>query len=179
MSLSSQLYQTLRQNIEEEFAARKRELEEQRRQAILALNEAWPKMGGSEKDLSSQVAAEGVATGRSFAVGRADVLPRSQGGVPASNGEAGRTIPKSIIEAEIQDVLSDQDIDFVTQSDVKDRILDKYPDAKVHSVRSAISHSLSEMAKNGELKLVERGQAGRPSIYRKKSNGPEVGLLGP
>jgi hypothetical protein len=167
MTLSSELYSALRQNIEDEFAARKRELEEQRRQAILALNEAWPKMGGSEEDLASLASVGGVATGRSSGVAGVAVVRAPRGGAPTPNGEPGRTIRRSVIEAEIEDVLSDEEIVVVTQTDIKDRILAKYPDAKVHSLRSAISHYLSELAKRGQLELVEKGKAGRPSKYRK------------
>src|SRR5215212_7793857 len=56
MTLSADLYRSLRQDIETEFEARRRELEDARLKAIEVLNEAWPKMGGSEQDVAALAA---------------------------------------------------------------------------------------------------------------------------
>jgi hypothetical protein len=56
----------------------------------------------------------------------------------------------------------------ITQTDIKDRILSEYPDAKVPSVRSSISRILSSYLEHGGLELIEEGKAGSPNRYRKK-----------
>lgn len=187
MALRVQLYQSLRQDIDSELDAEfdtelealKKELEkkfeDKRRKAIEALNEAWPKMGGSEKDLAlfTTEAQEPFITETT----RTDAEEIE----PTSNGSSvGRTIPMVTLREEAWKVLQDPEIDIVTQPDIRERILDKYPDAKVQSVRSVISMYLNTLAKQGDIELVEQGKAGSASKYRaKKRNEEEVGLLGP
>lgn len=174
MTLSVTLYEKLRRDIEADFEARKRELEGQRREAIKALNEAWPKMGGSKEDLLSfemetTIAARPVSS-----------KPNAYGdAAPAANGSSGRTVSMKAVRQEIDDVMSDEQIDIVTQSEIKERILKKYPDAKVPSIRSAISHFLGDLTKGGTLELVEKGKAGTPNRYRKTGKTVEANLLGP
>jgi hypothetical protein len=172
MSLSVELYKALRQNIEAEFEARIRELEVQRREAITALNEAWPKMGGSEEDLASfeidttlPPAVEGSRVNMETA--------------PAANGSSSRTVPMKVVRQEVNDVMSDERIHIVTQSEIKERILKKYPNSKVPSVRSAISHFLKDLTEGGALELIEKGQAGAPNKYRKTGRTTEASVLGP
>lgn len=161
MTLAPELYKSLRQNIETDFDDQERELEARRRKAIEVLNEAWPKMGGSEEDLRT-LAAELEASTQS-------PVSSSLGETAVQfNGSMGRTIPMKEIQKEVQSFLAETDIHaIVTQTEIKDRIVEKYPDAKIPSVRSAISHFLSDLVEQGELKLVEKGKAGKPNKYRK------------
>jgi len=83
-----------------------------------------------------------------------------------------------VIRREIQEVLANTEPNGeVTQTEIKDRILSEYPDAKIPSVRSAISRILSSHLKQGELELMEEGKAGTPNRYRKKRT--EGSLLEP
>jgi hypothetical protein len=162
MTLSVTLYEKLRRDIDAEFEARKRELESQRREAVKALNEAWPKMGGSTEDLLS-FEMETTISARSTSD-----KPNVYGdAAPVVNGSYSRTVPMKDVRHEVDAVILDERMDIITQTEIKDRILEKYPDAKVPSIRSAISHFLSAMTKNGDLELIEKGTGGSPNKYRK------------
>ena len=174
MTLSVKLYESLRRDIEAEFEARKRELEDQRREAVRVLNEAWPKMGGSTEDLASfdMETALGTLTESSKNHTR-------KHDAPIANGSYSRTVPMKTVRQEVDAVMSDERINIVTQSEIKARLLEKYPDAKVPSIRSAISHFLSELTDEGELDLMEKGRAGSPNKYRKTRGSTEALELGP
>lgn len=175
MTLGPELYKSLRQNIEADFDAQIRELEVRRHKAIEVLNEAWPKMGGSEEDLRT-LAAELEASTK-------DTVASSGEAVSQSNGSTGRTIPMKVVQDEVESYLSGTDTQIVTQTEIKDRLLSKYPNAKVPSIRSAISHFLSGLVEQGELELIEKGRAGKPNRYRKtaqkeaKEEEPETGVF--
>jgi len=173
MTLSVNLYESLRRDIEAEFEARKRELDDQRREAIRVLNEAWPKMGGSAEDLLSFQMESTIPT-RSIAP-----KPSVYGdAAPEDNGSSGRTVPMKDVRQEVDAVMLDEQTDIITQTEIKDRVLQKYPDAKVPSIRSAISHFLSALTKSGDLELIEKGTGGSPNKYRKTRRSTEAGLLG-
>lgn len=180
--LSARLYESLLQDIEAEFEARKRNLENDRRKAIEALNEAWPKMGGSEEDLKLLEMEAAIPSPVEEPPAEETTADEPRETAPARNGdssEAGRTINMAIIREEVRKALLDTDTDIITQTDLKDRILKKYPDAKIASVAPSISRCLSQMTDRGELELVERGTASKPHKYRKTRRAAEVGLLEP
>lgn len=66
--------------------------------------------------------------------------------------------------------MADPSVELVTQTEVKDRLLREYPDAKVPSVRSAITNELYALRDEGQLELAEEGRAGTPNKYRKTGN---------
>lgn len=176
--LSASLYITLRQDIEAEFEARKRTLDEERRKAIEALNEAWPKMGGSESDLTNV-----VTEAASFSPVEPQADERTREVTSKRNGSPSeRTVPSSVIREEVREALSDTETDIITQTDIKKRVLEKYPDAKIGSLRPAISRSLSQLTEQGELELVGRGVTrNEPHRYRKvmkERTAPIEGLEG-
>jgi hypothetical protein len=171
MTLSVKLYKSLRRDIEAEFEARKRELEDQRREAVRVLNEAWPKMGGSKEDLASFQIETALA--------ESDKTSANTESGPVVSGSYSRTVPMKTVRQEIDTVMADGGIDVLTQSEIKERLLKKYPDAKVPSIRSAISHFLSELTKEGDLELIEKGRAGSPNKYRKTRRSTEENLLDP
>ncbi len=178
--LSVDLYKSLLRDIETEFEVRKKDLENSRRQAIEALNEAWPKMGGSKEDLKS-FEVEAVA---STPVERPPVKERTEDQPQAVESErngasSDRAIPMTVIGEEVDKAISDDDANEITQTALKERILKKYPDAKVASLAASISRRLSQLTEQGRLELVERGTASRPHKYRVKRNSPERNLLGP
>jgi len=185
--LSTDLYKSLLRDIEAEFEARQRDLESERRRAIEALNEAWPKMGGSERDLVSTAVDVAVAEAVSSTVEESPIeegahdQPQEPGeDLPARNGaSSGRTIHMTLIREEVLRALSDTEADVITQPEIKERVLDKYPDANVARAASGISRALTQLTKRGELELVERGTARAPHKYRKTNKEKEVDLLGP
>jgi hypothetical protein len=173
--LRGELYKSLLRNIEAEFEARQRDLESERRKAIEALNEAWPKMGGSEQDLIPVGVAATVSSPVEEREG--DQWQEAGEAAPTRNGASpGRTIHMSVIREEVLKALSESDSDIVTQPELKERIMDKYPDADVARVASAISRCLTQLTKRGDLELVEKGRARAPHKYRKTKR-EEVGHL--
>lgn len=178
--LSADLYKSLLRDIEAEFEVRRKDLESNHRKAIEALNEAWPKMGGSKNDLESLEVETTTSTSveRSPATERAEDQPQAV--EPERNGApSGRTIHMTVIGEEVDNAISDGNADEITQTDLKERILKKYPDAKVASLAASISRRLSQLTEQGRLELVEKGTASRPHKYRVKRNPPERNLLGP
>jgi hypothetical protein len=174
MTLSVQLYESLRRDIEAEFEARKRELDDQRREAIRVLNEAWPKMGGSAEDLLS------FKMEKTILARPAAPKPSAFGdGASEADGSSGRTVSMKAVRQEVDAVMLDERTDIITQTEIKDRILEKYPDAKVPSIRSAISHFLSALTKSGDLELIEKGSGGSPNRYRKTRRSTEALDLAP
>lgn len=209
MALDGNLYKSLVRNInaqsEADLEARiqaciddcKNEAEEKRRNAIKALNEAWPKMGGSEEDLVTFVGESEVESEASSLTDRVgvdspqDAAPLNGSLGTASlndsfNGSLNHAANKEVVEQELRNVLSGPAIGIITQTEIRNTILDKYPNLNEASVRSAVNLHLRELAEQGILELVEKGKAGRPSQYRKKVEEAdverveveEVGLLG-
>lgn len=166
--LKADLYRSLLGSINTEFDAEleafTKGLESRRRKAIEALNEAWPKMGGSEEDLVLSVAevADSSPVKHKADGQRQEVAPTRNGSSPK------RTIPTATIREEVQNALLGAEGEIITQGYLRERILRKYPDAKVGSLAPAISRTLSQLTERGELELVERGVAGAPHKYRKK-----------
>ena len=183
--LRADLYQSLLQKVdaeihaefEAEYDALKRRFADQHRKAIEALNEAWPKMGGSEEDLISPTAEAPIP---STVEEQPDNQRRET--APTRNGSSpGRTtIPTKVIREEVRSALQDADIEIITQSYLKDRILQKYPDAKITSLAPAISRTLSQFTAQGKLELIEKGVAGAPHKYRRRAvDVTEEFFLGP
>ena len=179
MTLNRNLLESFLRDIDADFQTQlntrmeevKKELEVNRRKAIEALYKAWPQMGGSEKDLDILAAELETPLGDS-------AFDTRKNGRQSKSSE-GRTIPMDVIRREVLEVLAHTAYNgFVTQTEIKDRILNEYPDAKVPSVRSAISRLLSDHLERGELELVEEGKAGSPNRYRKRRE-IEVNLLEP
>lgn len=178
MTLKRDLLESFVRDIDANFQAEvdarmkevRRELEVDRRKAIEALYKAWPQMGGSEKDLDVltvelQAPLDGLSS-------------ESSGNDRQSKRSGGQTVPMNVVRQEVQEVLEQAEYDVVvTQTEIKDRIVDKYPDAKIPSVRSAISRLLSGYLEQGELELVEEGKAGAPNRYRKKRREVEATIL--
>jgi len=171
MTLKRDLLESFLRDIDTDFEAQlderlevvKKELEVNRRKAIEALYKAWPQMGGSEKDLD--VLAAELKTPSDDSTFR---LRRNGRRFKGSQGGQ-RTIPMAVIRQEVQEVVAQTEYNgIVTQTEIKDRILSKYPDAKVPSVRSAISRLLSGYLERGDLSLEEEGKSGSANKYRKK-----------
>ena len=171
MSLKRDLLENFLRDINADFEAQlnermeevRKELELSRRKAIEALYDTWPRMGGSRDDLDVLKAELDRGTGSLAISGQ-------KNGRQSGQAQGGITIPMRVIQEEIQQVLAEADsADLITQSQIKDRILEKYPDAKLPSVRTAISHYLSDLTKRGGLELVEKGKAGTPHKYRKSN----------
>ena len=170
MSLKRELLESFLRDINVEFQAQldtrveeiKKEIEVERRKAIESLYKVWPQMGGAKKDLDVLAAELDVPASDTS-------LEARKNGRRPKPAQGQRTIPMDLIRREIQGVLANAEYkDVVTQTEIKDRILSEHPDAKVPSVRSAISRILSGYLKRGELELVEEGKAGSPNRYRKK-----------
>ena len=95
-----------------------------------------------------------------------------------AKGSGGRTIPQETIRKFVKDAMTDQNVYYVTQTEIKDSLLADYPDAKIPSIRSAISHELSDLKDEGYLELVEKAHAGSPNKYRKTEKwARETGVL--
>jgi hypothetical protein len=137
------------------------EVEENRRKAIEGLRKAWPEMGGSEKDLDILTAAlENTVFDTTTKTTR-------RNGQPVSS--QGRTIPMKEIQKQTYGFIDQASYtDIVTQTEIREQIMRQYPDAKLSSVRSAVSHFLSDLEKQGRVGLIEKGQGGSPHKYRKK-----------
>lgn len=88
-----------------------------------------------------------------------------------TNGSGGSRIPTEVIKKYVSEVMSDPDVETVTQPEIRNRLLRDYPDAKLPSIRSAIANHLAELKDQGKLKLVEEGKAGRPNQFRKIGTG--------
>lgn len=150
-----------------------RELKDRRNRAIEALNDAWPKMGGSEEDIAAYTPQE-----RKAYAGRSS--NDSHSADPIRNGATNdAVVPMRVIREVEQNVFLDNDLEIVTQTDLKDRVLSIYPNGKIPSIRSAISHLLNDRVKRGEYELIEKGIAGAPNKYRKTGKAREENLLGP
>lgn len=193
MALDGNLYKSLVRNIDAQIEADleahiqaciddcKKEAEEKRHKAIKALNEAWPTMGGSEEDLVAFAAEVGT-----LSLSNEAEVDSSQEAA-SRNGSLNNAANKDVVEQELRDVLSDPEISIITQTEIRNRILDKYHNLNEASVRAAVNLHLRELTDQGKLELAEKGRAGRPSKYRKKvkkaeaeeTTVEEVGLLGP
>jgi hypothetical protein len=179
MTLNRNLLESFLQDIDADFQAQldarmekvRKELEVNRRKAIEALYKAWPQMGGSKKDLDL-LAAE-IDTPLEDSTLKA----RKNG---QSRHTQGRTVPMDAIRRHVQEALAQtEDNGFLTQSQIKDKVLSEYPDGKVPSVRSGISRILGGYLERGELELEEEGKAGAPNRYRKTGRTAEANLLEP
>lgn len=154
----------------------KKQAEEKRRNAIEAFNEAWPKMGGSKEDLVAFVAESKTPSSS----GTVEVDSSRE--VASRNGSLNQPANKDIVEQELRDVLSGPEIGIITQTGIRKRVLDKYPNRNEDSVRAVVNLYLSELVQQGKLEVVEKGKAGRPSKYRKKvmdTKTERVNPLGP
>jgi hypothetical protein len=179
MTLKRDLLESFLRDINNDFQAQldarmeeiRKELEVERRKAIEGLYNVWPQMGGAKKDLDVLEAELEMPVSDTS-------LEARKNGRQSKGSQGERTIPMNVIRQEIQEVLANTEYNGeVTQTEIKDRILSEYPDAKVPSVRSAISRLLSGYVERGELELLEKGKAGAPNKYRKKRT--EGNLLEP
>lgn len=163
-------YKSVRRKIEAGFETRLKRLEVERRRAIETLNEAWPKMGGSTKDITRfEAYEEAVPHGESTVVNH----PRDDS--PAPNSSFERTVPMKAVRRATQDVLDDE-IEVITQTVIQDRLLREHPDAEIQPLRVSISRLLRELKEQNKLILIEAGRGGVPNKYRKNRD-VEVGLL--
>ena len=178
MTLKRDLLESFLRDIDADFQAQlnarmeevRKELEGNRRKAIEALYKAWPEMGGSEKDLDI------LATELETSLGDSPLEIQENG--RQSKNSQGQTVSMSVIRRKVQEVVAQTEYDgVITQTEIKDRILNEYPNAKVPSVRSAISRLLSGYLDLGELELAEEGKAGAPNKYRRKKRETEGNLL--
>jgi hypothetical protein len=169
MTLKRDLLESFLRDINVDFQAQfdarveeiKKELDVERRKAIKSLYDVWPQMGGAKKDLDVLAAElELPASDTSFEA--------RKNGRQRKGAQGQRTIPMDVIRREVQEVIATTGYnDVITQTEVKDRILAQYPDAKIPSVRSAISRVLSGYLERGGLELIEEGKAGSPNVYRR------------
>jgi hypothetical protein len=143
---------------------------------VISENQRKRNMRRSRSGLGPRVNDERYAV-QETPMGDTSLETRRDGRQPTGSGGQ-RTIPMDVIRREIQEVLANTEPNGeVTQTEIKDRIPSEYPDAKIPSVRSAISRILSSHLKHGELELMEEGKAGTPNRYRKKRT--EGSLLEP
>lgn len=84
----------------------------------------------------------------------------------SSNGTSKRPVTKEV--KLIVDGWPDDAI--ITQSEVTQRFVEMYPDHKINSLVSLVSHTLSQLSKGEDrlLDLVRKGAGSRPSTYRKR-----------
>jgi len=148
-----------------EYEAAMKRAEEMRAKKYARIRNWWLEEGGSEQDLDfapSKVSASPVA--------ETPVARKSRQTRARANGSGGQTISKSVIQEFVGQFMDDPNIEVVSQTDIKDKVLREYPDAKVPSVRSAITNELVALKDQGQLELVEEGRAGTPNKYRKTRN---------
>lgn len=141
----------------------RREFEPRRHRVWDHIHQVWLDLGGSEEAWDALVADALSGSSAARDIRSQDTKHRS----PRTNSSAGSRVSQAVIQKYVDDAIADPDLEIVTQTEVKDQVLRDYPDAKVHSVRSAISTRLSELAREGELVLLEQGKAGSPSKYGK------------
>ena len=165
-------YKSLRHKIEARFEARMKRLAVERRQAIETLNEAWPKMGGSTKDITDFEARE-------------ETLPQDEGMIihnpqddNSINGSYKYTVGMKHVRRGAQGVFDNDDIEVVSQTIIKDKLLAEYPNADVQSLRVSISRLLRELEQQNKLILIEEGKGGAPNKYRKNKE-TEATILDP
>jgi hypothetical protein len=171
MSLQRETLESFLRDINLDFQAQldarmeviKKEIEVERRKAIERLYKVWPQMGGAKNDLDV------LAAELQLPAEETNLETRSNGNRSHKQEGGDRTIPMSDVRRVVQEAIASIEYDAeITQTDIKDRILSEYPDAKVPSVRAAISRLLKDRLKRGELEIVEEGKAGSPNRYRKK-----------
>ena len=93
-------------------------------------------MGGSQKDLDILATALEDST--------PDLTTKATRRKSQSVSSQGRTIAMKVIQNETHKFISQASYtDIITQTEIRERIMRQFPDAKVPSVRSAISHFLS------------------------------------
>lgn len=157
--------------IQAKFEAEVKQAEEQRDKDIEDAHRWWLEHGGSEQDFATPP--------DEIAIPPVDDSPpvddRTVARVPRrtrarTNGSGGRTISKSVVQKFVREVMDDPDVEAISQTVIKDRLLREYPDAKIPSVRSAITNELTELRGQGRLELVEQGRAGTPNKYKKTRN---------
>jgi hypothetical protein len=167
-------YKAFRRRIETGYAALQKRIDVERHQAIEALNEAWPKMGGSEKDIARfEKYHEAPSRGEST------VTHDPKHEVSTLNGSYKRsstTIPMNDVRKAALDVWADDEIETITQTIIQHRVLAEYPHADVQRLRVYISRLLRELEGQNMITLIEKGKGGNPSKYRKNKD-VEVGLL--
>jgi len=156
--------------IEAEYQDKTRSARQWREQEIENAHKDWSPW--LERDESGTgVADEAPANGTS-----AQESPQTHA---KTNGSGGRTIPTEVIRRYVHEILKDPSVEIVTQTEIKDRLLREYPDAKIPSVRSGIANELQALRQSGYLELVEEGRAGQPNKYRRTGKAAEASLLEP
>lgn len=155
-------YKSVLRTVERRFEIRQKRLDTERRQAIEALNEAWPKMGGSAEDIARFAAYQEAPP----QIEKAVVHP-PQDDAPTLNGSSERTVPMKAVRRATEDILNDEATEIITQSLIQDRLLAEFPDAEIQPLRVSISRLLRQLKELNVLALVEEGRGGAPNRYRK------------
>ena len=101
---------------------------------------------------------------------------RPRRNVTATNGSTRNIVSRDTVLTYVHKVMGDPTVDIVTQTEIKDRILEHYPVSEdyLNSLRIQIVTSLNELEGQGYLELVERARAGKPHKYRKTGKAPET-----
>jgi hypothetical protein len=155
--------------IETEYRNRIRPVDQWREQEIENARKLWsPLLEGSEPQ-EHFAAQQNEANGKATTNEPADQEPPQQTQA-GTNGSGGRRISKETIHQYVNEVLNDPSVEIVTQTEIKNRLLRDYPDAKIPSVRSGISNEILALKEQGDLDLVEEGRAGMPNKYKKTRN---------
>ena len=162
--------------IEAEYQDKVRSHNQWRDQEIESARKFWvPLLEGGETEESFASLNNGIA--QETPANRISTQKSSQQVQAKPNGAGGRTIPTEVIKRYVGEVIHDPNVEIVTQTEIKDRLLREFPDAKLPSVRSGIANELYALRQTGHLELVEKGRAGQPNKYRETGKPMEANLL--
>ena len=157
--------------VDAEYATAVTEAEKRRAEKYDRIRSWWlEEQNGTEQDLAFVSNMVSTSPVTEEPVAETPVTRKPRRSRAKTNGAGGRTIPKEVIQRFVQEVMTDPNVEVITQTEVKVRLLREYPDAKVPSVRSAITNELAALKEQGELELAEEGRAGQPNKYRKTRN---------
>lgn len=149
---------------------------EQRRDKKIADFRAWwvEKFGGSGEDFPNAPKETNATSPSEHAISS---VPQEESKV-AANGSAGRsasqngqTVPQKAVWGYVDGTLADPNVEIISQTVVRERVVRDYPEAKLPSIRSAIANRLTELNKQGKLELVEESRGGEPNKFRRTEAG--------
>lgn len=154
-----------------------RSLQAQRSELREHVHQIWLGLEGSEEVWASIAAkateAVTVEPTEKQETQQRQVRPRSR----RASSSGGTKVSRSMVNEYVEGVLADPEIEIITQTEIKARILQNHPDSKVHSLRSAIHMRLNELIDEGRLVKLETGKAGSPSKYvRARADSTEIQL---
>ena len=165
------LYDKMKADIENDFEIRRRALELERERALKAFDKFWADAGGEEPpphDTLGEAASEKLWE----AFNGASNVVQEDWGSHRRNFLArynAALASKPSIKAEVLEILAEMRDRTITQTEVRERYMERYPDVEAAKIRPSISHALRNLKDAGVLNLVEEGVAGAPHKYRVKN----------